>query len=68
MDQIQRQVAEMAIRLLAVSADVLRTDPAALEEIERVATQVLKEVAALRAGRSYLPGERSGSWRIPTFP
>ncbi len=66
MDQIQRQIAELAIRLLAVPADALRTDPAALEEIERIATQVIKEAAAIRAGKLYLPGERSGSWRIPT--
>ncbi len=66
MDQIQKQLAEMAIRLLAVPVDSLRNDSAALDEIERIATQVIKEVAALRAGKSYLPGERSGAWRIPT--
>jgi len=64
MDQIQKHVAELAIRLLAMPADGVRNDHQALGEIERLATQILKEVAAARVANSYLPGERTGLWRI----
>ncbi|HSP67886.1 MAG TPA: hypothetical protein VLN48_09175 [Bryobacteraceae bacterium] len=65
MEQLQRSVTELAIRLLASPADSLSNDPAALAEIERIATQLLKEVAAARAASAPLPGERRGAWRIP---
>ncbi len=54
----------MAIRLLARSADGLRNDPDALAEIERLAQQVLKEVAGMRATTARLPGETRGAWKI----
>ena len=63
---------------MAVGLDVAadkRNDPKAdnpavtsatlLAEIERLATQLLREVNAARAAaaaKSYLPGERSGLW------
>jgi hypothetical protein len=65
MDQIQKHVAELAIRLLAMPADGAATDLHALAEIERVATQVIRDVTAARAAaaaKSCLPGERSGVW------
>ena len=63
MDQLQKHVAELAIRLLALPADGLRGDPQLMADLERVATQVLKDVAAARVSKSYLPGERSGCWQ-----
>ena len=64
MDQIQKSVAEMAIRLLALPPGSARNNPQELAEIERLATLVIREVAAARAcAQSYLPGERSGVWR-----
>ena len=64
MENILRNLAQLTIRLLATPADDLRHQPETLVEIERLANQVLSEVAALRAAGTYLPGERSGSWRI----
>ena len=65
MDQIQKGVAELAIRLLAMPSGAVCIDLQALAEIERLATQVIREVTAARAAapaHSYLPGERSGIW------
>jgi hypothetical protein len=64
MEDLQRHAAELAIRLLALPADGVRNNPQLMDDLERLATQVIKDVAAARAGRSYLPGERSGSWRV----
>ncbi len=65
MEQIQRTVADLAIRLLARPAGSLQDDPQALNEIERIATQVLREVESTRKAAQYLPGETRGAWRIP---
>jgi hypothetical protein len=72
MDHIQKAVAEMAIRLLALPTGVVAGRAHDLAEIERLARIVLGEVVAARAAipppiptvePPYLPGERSGVWR-----
>jgi len=63
MDYLQRKTAEMAIKLLAMSREDVLADAHALDNLEQLATQVLKGVAALRAHKTYLPGEVSGCWR-----
>jgi hypothetical protein len=64
MDQLRKQAADMALKLLAASDDELLRDPRALDDLEQLATQLLKTVAGLRIGRAYVPGERSGAWRV----
>ena len=64
MDQLKRDLAELTIRLLALPASASR-DQVALGEVERMAKQVLWEVAALRSRDTSLPGEKCGAWRIP---
>jgi hypothetical protein len=61
-DQLAKQAAEIALRLAALSADGLRNDTKALDAIELLAIRILKEVATLRAGKTYSPGEISGAW------
>ena len=65
MDQIQKAVAEMAIRLLALPPGGAAGRPQVLAEVERLARLVIGEIAAARAAAEppYLPGERSGAWR-----
>ena len=62
-DQLVRQAAEIALRLAALPADGLRNDVKALDAIEQLATRILKEVSAVRTGKSYTPGESSGRWQ-----
>jgi hypothetical protein len=64
MDHLRKQLAELAIRVLALPDDSLHRDPETLVRVEELARQVLKEVAAVRAARQCLPGERRGCWRI----
>jgi len=52
----------MTIRLLALPSNAPR-DRVALAELEKMANQVLREVAALRSRETYSPGEKSGAWR-----
>lgn len=65
MDQLAKQTAEIALRLAALPADGLRNNIDALNSIEQLALQILKEVSAVRAGNSHVVGETSGMWRIP---
>jgi hypothetical protein len=62
MDQLARQASEIALRLAALPAEGLREDMPALDSIEQLALQILKEVSAVRVGQSRAVGERSGSW------
>jgi hypothetical protein len=41
----------------------LRNDVQDLDSIEQLAVQILKEVSAVRVGRSRALGESSGAWR-----
>ena len=63
MDQLAKQAAEIALRLAALPADGLRNNIEALDSIEQLAVQILKEVSAVRAGNRRMPGESSGMWR-----
>ena len=48
MDQIQKQVSEMAIRLSAFQSGAAAPTPQLLEELEILAWQVLSAIEALR--------------------
>ncbi len=63
MDQLAKKAAEIALRLAALPENGLRTNQAALDALEQLATQVLKEVAAARLAGSREIGETSGTWR-----
>ena len=63
MDQLAKQIAELALRLAALPADRLRQDIQSLDAIEQMALRVLKEVAVVRADRTPKAGETSGMWR-----
>lgn len=63
MDQLRKDVAELALRLAALPAEGSRNDVQLLDAIEQLATLVLKEVSAARADRTRSPGETSGMWR-----
>jgi surfactin synthase thioesterase subunit len=64
MDQLAKQVAEMALRLAAYPADGLRQNEPALAAIEQLAMQILKEVATTRAATARPVGETTGCWRV----
>ena len=61
-DQLAKQVAEIALRLAAMPGDGLRHNPETLDRIEQLAVQILKEVSAVRSGKQRMPGETSGMW------
>jgi surfactin synthase thioesterase subunit len=63
MDQLAKQAAEIALRLAALPAEGLRNNLEALDSIEQLALQILKEVSAVRTGKSRVVGETSGMWR-----
>ncbi|MBZ5625738.1 MAG: hypothetical protein LAQ69_44650 [Acidobacteriia bacterium] len=64
-DQLKQQAAEIALRLAALPADGLRNNLEALDSIEQLALRILKEVSAVRNGKtqSHAVGESSGMWR-----
>jgi surfactin synthase thioesterase subunit len=64
LDQLAKQAAEIALRLAALPADGMRNNTEALDSIEQLAIQILKEVSAVRAGNTRMPGETSGMWRV----
>ena len=63
MDQLAKQASELALRLATLSADGSREDNQALDAIEQLAIQVIKEVSGLRLQRNRAVGESSGTWR-----
>jgi hypothetical protein len=65
-DQLRKDVAELALRLAALPADGLRDDTVLLDAIEQLATRLLKEVSAARMIRTRSVGETSGMWRAVT--
>jgi len=62
-DQLAKQASELALRLATLSADGSREDNQALDAIEQLAIQVIKEVSGLRLQRNRAVGESSGTWR-----
>lgn len=64
MDQLAKQVAEMALRLAAIPADGLRQNEPALASIEQLALQILNEVSAARVAKTRPVGETTGCWRV----
>ena len=48
MDELTRQVAQMALRLSALPAEATRNDMQSLEVIEQLALRILKEVSVRR--------------------
>ena len=69
MDELTRQVAQMALRLTALPAEATRNDMQALEVIEQLALRILKEVSLRRVcsgPAAFDPRETRGSWCIRT--
>lgn len=61
---IARQTAELALQLAALPADGLRNDVQALDEIEQLASRIMREASTVRAGATQTAGETRGMWRI----
>lgn len=66
MDELAKQVAQIALRLAALPADGLRSDLQALDAIEQLAKRILTEVTAIRMSRAL--GETRGAWRVMQPP
>jgi hypothetical protein len=62
MDQLARHAAQIALRLAALPAEGSREDMQALDSVELLALEILKDVSAIRAKKSRTLGESSGSW------
>lgn len=62
-EQLAKQAAELALLLAALPARGLRDNTQALDAVEELATRILKEVSAVRIGRTLAAGESSGMWR-----
>ena len=63
MDQLAKQASELALRLATLSADGSREDNQALDAVEQLAIQIIKEVSNVRLQRKRAVGETSGTWR-----
>jgi hypothetical protein len=61
-DELAKQAAEIALRLVALPADGLRNDPETLDSIEQLALRILKEVTEVRRGKNRPVGEARGLW------
>ena len=71
MDELSRQVAQMALRLAVLPPEATRNDMQSLEVIEQLALRILREVSARRiradagsAAPSFDPRETRGSWAV----
>ena len=64
MDRLAKLAAEIALRLAALPAHGSRNDIQALDAVEQLAMQILKEVAATRARANRSIGETRGMWRV----
>jgi hypothetical protein len=60
-DNIAKQVADLALRLAVLPSDGLRNDSQTLDAIEQLAMRILREISAVRSSRPI--GETSGMWR-----
>jgi surfactin synthase thioesterase subunit len=63
-DQLAKHAAEIALRLAALPADGLRSNPEALDSIEQLAMRILKEVSAVRDAKPLPVGETRGLWPV----
>jgi hypothetical protein len=71
MDELTRQVAQMALRLSALPPQAVRNDSQALDVIEQLALQILREVSARRlqisgVANAFDSGGTRGQWCIRT--
>ena len=73
MDELTRQVAQMALRLSALPAEAIRNDNHSLDVIEQLALRILREICARRVQAAPLafgrmepadPRETRGPWCI----
>jgi hypothetical protein len=60
-DKLAKHAAEIALRLAALPPDGLHNDIQALDAIDYLALEILKEVSVVRA-RIRPPGDRRGIW------
>ncbi len=63
-DHLAKQLAELALRVAALPANVAARDTQVLDAIEEAASRVLREIAAIRANTNRPVGETSGMWRV----
>ena len=61
-DQLAKQAAAIALRLAALPADGLHNNLEALDSVEQLALQILKEVSVVRARKTPVVGETRGMW------
>ncbi len=66
MDELARQVAQMALRLMALPPEAARNDMQSLDVIEQLALRILREVSARRMTPGFDPRETRGSWSVRT--
>ena len=64
MDQLAKQAAQIALRLAALGPSGLRDAGQTLDDVERLAIEILKEVSLARAQRNRPVGETRGAWRV----
>jgi hypothetical protein len=74
MDELSRQVAQMALRLAALPPEATRNDMQSLEVIEQLALRILREVSARRvrpdalaAAPAFDARETRGSWAVRAY-
>ena len=58
-----RETAELALQLAALPVEGLRNDVQALNDIEQLATRILREASTARADTVRNVGETRGMWR-----
>jgi hypothetical protein len=65
MDELARQVAQMALRLAALPPEATRNDMQSLDVIEQLAVRILREVSSRRVGAAaFDPRETRGAWCV----
>jgi len=73
MDELTRQVAQMALRLSALPPEAVRNDSHALDVIEQLALRILREISARRVQGQPMgfdradmtdPRETRGQWCV----
>jgi len=61
-EYLAKHAAEIALRLAALPVNGMHSDRVAINAVEYLALQVLKEVAAIRAEKRLPEGEQRGEW------
>jgi len=59
-----KEASELALRLASLPSDGLGTDARALDELDQLATRILKETSSARAASLHSIGECRGVWRV----